>query len=122
MNNNDINIIVKFFFTLQLTNKLYHWTTESFARHKATDDFNTDILELTDKFVEVYIGIYNVKPNFSKIILFKELINDNDIVKIYSQFVTFLQNLDYLKNTDLLNIRDELLASLNKTLYLFRLK
>ena len=36
-------------------------------RHKATDDFNTDILELTDKFVEVYIGIYNVKPNFSKL-------------------------------------------------------
>jgi len=122
MNNNDINIIVKFFFTLQLTNKLYHWTTESFARHKATDDFNTDILELTDKFVEVYIGIYNVKPNFSKIILFKELINDNDIVKIYTQFVTFLQNLDYLKNTDLLNIRDEILGDLNQFLYLLTFK
>ena len=48
----EISEIVRFFFTLQLNIKMYHWNTTSYARHKATDDFGGKLLSLIDKFVE----------------------------------------------------------------------
>ena len=35
--------------------KIYHWNTTSYPRHKASDDLGGKILELTDKFVEIFI-------------------------------------------------------------------
>ena len=117
------NEIMKFFFTLQLLNKMYHLTTTSFARHKATDAFDDDIQKHIDKFAEVYIGRYNVKINITKLNFNPEFLSDDGIERLFINSVTYLENLDrFVSNTELLNIRDELLADVNKTLYLFRLK
>jgi hypothetical protein len=59
LNQEELNKIVKFFFTLQLSNKLYHWRTNSFARHKATCGFDDILPGLVDKFVEALIGHHN---------------------------------------------------------------
>ncbi len=118
----DFNQIIQFFFTLQLLTKLYHWNTTSFARHKATDSFGSDLSNLVDKFVEVYIGRYKIKPQVIKVNLNPEYLTDNGIVNLFEQTRKYLESMnDKITTSDLLNIRDELLAEVNKMLYLFTL-
>lgn len=116
------NEMIQFFFTLQLLNKLYHWNTTSFARHKATDDFNSKLLDLVDKMVEVFIGRYKLKPQINKINLNSEYLTDVGIINLYEQAKRYLESINNkISHSDLLNIRDELLAEVNKMLYLFTL-
>ena len=122
MSQQNLDQIVKFCFILQLTNKLYHWNTTSFARHKATDDFNSALLDFTDKFVEVYIGRYKVKPVVRGVKVEDRYLTDVGILEMYDIAKQFLQSFETMfKDTELLNIRDELLGCLNKTIYLFGL-
>ena len=121
MNQNIINSIVNFFFNLQFSMKLYHWNTTSYSRHKSSDSFMNKLLELTDKFVEVFIGRYNVKPLINSINTDDNIINDDGIVYLLTKSRTFLEELnDMIKDSELLNIRDELIAEINQTLYLFK--
>lgn len=118
----EFNEMIQFFFTLQLLNKLYHWDTTSFARHKATDAFGDTLGDLIDKFVEVFIGRYKIKPKVYKINLNPEYITDNGIITLFEQARKYLESLtNKITPNDLLNIRDELLAEVNKMLYLFTL-
>ena len=122
--------IIKVFFHMQHTIKLYHWQTIVFARHKATDDLLGSLSELIDKFIEVYIGRYQ-RPKFNKNLKINidELSDDDDdnnsavnMLKTYIKYMKY-ELPKYLDDddTDLCNIRDELLGDLNKTLYLFTL-
>lgn len=119
--------IIEMFFHMQLNIKLYHWQTRSFARHKATDELLTNLSSLIDEFIEVYIGRYK-RPNFEGGISIEvaELTDDNAKQLIDGYIVAMKNRLPkYLKkdsDTDLLNIRDEILSNLNKTLYLFTLE
>lgn len=123
MEQENLNKIVKIYFTLQLLTKLYHWNTTSYPRHKATDDFLGSFAGKIDRFTEVYIGRYKVKPIVSNIKLEDNFINDDGIVVLFEQFREFLNDLNnYGLGSDLLNIRDEILADINQALYLFRLK
>ncbi len=118
-----LNEIVSMCFTLQLLNKLYHWNTTSFARHKATDDFNSSLQSILDKFVEVYIGRYTVKPVVKKLRLDESNLSDEGIVRLFIAVREYLKTFEKkFTDTDLLNLRDELLANVNQTLYLFNLK
>jgi hypothetical protein len=118
----DINEIVRFLFTLQQLNKLYHWNTTSFARHKATDNFAGKLLEITDKFVEVFMGRYNLKPMVTSLNLKSEYLSDLGIVSLFEVTRRYLENMsNKITDSDLLNIRDELLSEVNVILYLFRL-
>ena len=117
------NEIVHFFFTLQMLNKLYHWNTTSYSRHKATDRFNEKFLELVDKFIEVFIGTYKMKPMLDEIQINNNYLSDNGIIMLFIFTRKYLNTFDqYIQSTDLLNIRDELLGEVNQTLYLFNLK
>ncbi len=119
----DFNDIVNFFFHLQILNKLYHWNTTSYARHKATDGFNERFLELVDKFTEVFIGTYNMKPNIEEIRINKDFLSDDGIKKLFIFTGKYLKSFDKMSLTsDLLNIRDEILGEVHQTLYLFNLR
>jgi len=117
--------IVKVFFHITTTIKLYHWQTTNFARHKATDSLHEALSELIDTFVEVYMGRYQrpVYQNGFKISI--QELTDDTVVGIIQEYIDYLKNdvPKYLKSsdTDLLNIRDEMLQNLNQTLYLFTL-
>ena len=118
--------IVNLMLTLRNQVKIYHWETKNFARHKATDELVDKLDDNIDKFVEVYIGKYG-RPNLggrtSRIMI--RNFNDRDAPILLKQAIDWLTSklptLLNAKDTDLLNIRDEILSDLNQTLYLFTL-
>jgi len=119
----SINNIVNFFFNLQFTMKLYHWNTTSYSRHKSSDSFIEKFMDITDRFVEVFIGRYKVKPLINNIITDVNIITDDGIIYLLNKSRDYLEKLnDTIKDSELLNIRDELLAEINQTLYLFTFK
>ena len=119
----NVNQLVKFFFTLQLTLKNYHWNTTSYARHKASDELGGKLSSLIDKFVELFIGRYKVKPSVGNIKIDSTYITEDGAVQLLNQAVIYLESLtNMIRDTDLLTVRDELLGEVNQTLYLYQLK
>jgi len=119
----DVNNITTFFFKLQLLNKVYHWNTTSYARHMATDRFNGTMQPLVDKFLEVIIGRYQLKPVVANVQLKDKYLTDAGIKEYFIKAKEYIQQLESItSDTELLNIRDELLAEINQTLYLFELR
>ena len=117
--------IVKFFFHMALNVKLYHWQTKSFARHKASHELFRSLLESIDEFVEVYSGRYK-RPQFGE--TFEIPVNeltDSTMTTVLREYADYLRTdlPKYIKSsdTDLLTIRDNMLSTINQTLYLFTL-
>lgn len=104
--------------------KIYHWQTLSYSRHIATNDLLPKLDTNIDQFVEVYIGKYG-RPIFKGKNSSIKLMNydDKDAPKFIKQAILFLtkQLPKHLSKDDseLLNIRDTILADLNQSLYLF---
>jgi len=106
---------------LQMQFKVFHWQTYSFSHHNAFGVLYAALNEKIDQFVETFQGIYgridfqgeifaldNLNP-----INFKEILDDQkSALKTYES---------YFSDSDLLNIRDEILGSLNQTSYLLTL-
>lgn len=118
-------IVVKFLSMLN-TVKLFHWNTKSFSQHKATDELYSELNGHIDKFVEVLLGKKENRINLleQKITLFDKYTTEDFKQKLYEyrDYLTVMETvLDPKKNTDLLNIRDEILATINQTIYLFTL-
>jgi len=116
--------IVNTFLEMLHTIKLYHWNTKKYPEHKATDELYEHLNEHIDRFVEIMLGkdasrIHNVQSRIYKCHnshQLKQKIHD------YQQFLINLnQHLDNKRDTDLLNIRDEILGDLNQFLYLLTL-
>ena len=122
-------IVVRF---LELSNtvKLYHWKTMSYATHKATDELYSKIGENMDTFVEVLLGKRGDRVHLGKIrhISLKDFNNVLDFKHEIEKFKSYLVSLDdkpalkTMSNSDLFNIRDELLGNLNQFLYLLTFK
>jgi hypothetical protein len=117
---------VNFFFQMREQIKLYHWQTKMYSRHKATDSVIDSLDENIDKYVEVYMGKYGrpkmtSRNNTTKV----QNLTETSIIKFIRQCITVL-NTSLVKglkpfDTDLLSIRDDMLADLNQLLYLFTL-
>ena len=109
--------------TLRNQMKLYHWQTKSYGRHKASDELVEELDSLTDKYIEAYSGAYqNINLTNTMNI---ELVNTCD--KTISSYLKankkiINETFDQIKDTELLNIKDELIGVIDKTIYLFRLE
>ena len=119
--------IVQFYLTLRNAIKVYHWNTKSYPRHKATDQFIDKFDTLTDRFVEVYIGRYGRNAALGKdMTLSLPALNEKFVVQYLEEarvwLSTKLPKMLKPEDTDLLNIRDEILAEIHQTLYLFTLE
>lgn len=115
--------IVCHMLTIRNQVKLYHWQTGSFARHKATDDLVGKLDELIDSFVETYMGKYG-RPKVSggiKLHNFSDLAARGFVAVQTKYLAKELPRKIGKDDTDLLNLRDEILGELNKVLYLFTL-
>jgi DNA-binding ferritin-like protein len=103
--------------------KLYHWKTQSFAQHKATDELYASLNQNVDRFIEVLLGkdTKRIQMMEKKI----DLIDPANVTEFktriyeYREFLTDM-NLHFSEKTDmdLLAIRDDLLADINQFLYL----
>jgi DNA-binding ferritin-like protein len=122
--------ITKNFLELLLVIKLYHWKTHSYAVHKATDDLYGELNTNIDKFVEVLLGKTSIRTNLlkQKTIQLIDLTSKGQLIQIVEKFKEYLVGLSNnkfmqqtMENTDLLNIRDEILSNLNQFLYLLTL-
>jgi len=129
-NNNVKNInekIVTMFLQMLNTVKLYHWKTTSYAQHKATDELYSNLNENIDKFVEVMLGKTGGRVNLTgkKSLPLLDYNDVNAFTKEINKYKEFMINMSiYIDNkeSDLLNIRDEILGDLNKFLYLLTFK
>jgi hypothetical protein len=118
---------IHFFFEMREQLKLYHWQTFMYARHKATDDVIKELDESIDLFVEVYMGKYG-RPNITRstnTVVIKNM-TEKTSVNFVKECISYLQTTltKSLKgsDSDLTNIRDEMLGKLHQLLYLFTLK
>jgi len=111
--------IVEIFLGILNTIKLYHWNTYSFAEHKATDELYMTMNRHIDKFVEIMMGKEDCRiPEFDKKIVFSNKVNFKSKIEQYREFLIHLSTvLDENKDTDLLNVRDEILGDINQFLY-----
>ena len=121
----DIN--VKNFLQFQLQLKILHWQTKGYARHIAFGE-TYDVLDgLIDNYVEVCMGKHGrfTLSNENKTITLENL-SDIKMVQFIQKFKLFLtsltNDLSPEEDTDLLNIKDEMLASVNKLAYLLTLE
>lgn len=115
--------IVSVFFNMRDQIKLYHWQTRSFAEHKATDDLVAALDTNIDKFVESYMGRYG-RPYIKKTLPVKNLTVTGIrafITRSDEWLASSLPRMLKKTDSDLLNIRDEILADLNQIKYLFTL-
>jgi DNA-binding ferritin-like protein len=117
---------IQFFFTMREQIKLYHWQTKSYSRHKATDMVIDSLDEHIDKYVEVYMGKYGRSRMTPKTAVTKVAnLSEKDAVGFIKTCIKVLQTtlVKHLQptDTDLVNLRDEMLADLNQLLYLFTL-
>ena len=117
---------IQFFFAMRSQIKLYHWQTRVYSRHKATDEVLEKLDQHIDQFVEVYIGKYGrPKMTGSSATTHVNNLSEKSIVGFIKKSIQVLQTVCVkgLKetDTDLFNIRDEMLADLNQLLYLFTL-
>ena len=122
--------IVTMFLQMLNTVKLYHWKTYSYAQHKATDELYSNLNENIDSFVEVMLGKTSGRVNLTgqKTLPLMDYTNVEDFKKTISQFKDFLtgmnkdNSINITANSDLLNIRDEILGNLNQFTYLLTFK
>jgi DNA-binding ferritin-like protein len=110
---------------IQLQFKFLHWQTYGDAKHRAYGEIYDSLGESIDTFAEAMMGKYG-RPDFESefSIMFQDIktMNIQDFLDGITEFlVGMTDQLDTRYDTDLLNLRDEMLAEINKLKYLLTL-
>ena len=120
-NSNEQQIIL-YFTEMINTIKIFHWKTTSYPTHKATDDLHASLSGHVDKFVETMLGKHGGRVSLThvKTIEFKDFSTIESFKSEINKYKQFMKNMDtmFASETDLLNIRDEILGDLNQFTYL----
>lgn len=118
--------IVLTFLEMLNTVKLYHWKTHSYPQHKATDELYSKLNDNIDSFVEIMLGKTGSRVNLTNV---KSLpLHDYNSLSPFKtkvdEYKKFLINMsadarvNITNNSDLLNVRDEILGNMNQFSYL----
>lgn len=105
--------------------RILHWQTKAYARHKAYGKTYDELGDLIDEFMEVHMGKYGRFELGGGAIQLKNLdeVDVGSSLNEYNDFlISFNEQLDSEKDSDLLNIRDEMMAKVNRLKYLLTLK
>ena len=110
----------------QILFKIYHWQTHSYAKHIASDNLHENITKHIDLIVESIQGDHNKRIKFTPECSLKlSNMNDVNMRTLLGDFKLWLET-DFTRAVSgskyLLNIKDEMMADVNKTLYLFSLE
>lgn len=103
--------------------KFFHWQTTSYARHQAYGGTYDALTGLIDNFVEILMGKYGRVPALPMKVYNR---NEKDCMTFIDETISFFIGMNGVLNpqtdSDLLNIRDEMLGEFNKLKYLLTLK
>ena len=130
VNQKEFDDLIKNMLEIQTLLKLYHWNTFSYSTHKATGDLYDSLSDRIDEYAEVMIGKSNGKyridmSDFNKLVI-KGASNNNQLASIIKLFIvdlnSFHSQLPSNFYSEVQNIKDEILADLDKFLYLLTLK
>jgi len=118
-------MIVTNLLTLHNQLKIHHWQTKSYAEHQALGGAYNEFSELIDEFVEVFMGKYGrieSKDGFKiELSNYKDISASDFVDKYINYLINELSKSLEETDTDLFNIRDEMLAQLHKLKYLLTL-
>jgi hypothetical protein len=119
-------IIVNLFLGALFQYKIFHWQTFSYAQHKAFDGIFESLEDTVDDFVEAFMGKYGrVNSGSGVFSISANNLEGNNFLQFTNNFIDFITNklpsMLNEKDTDLLNIRDEMLGDLNQLKYLLSL-
>ena len=99
---------------------IFHLQTSSYAMHAALNNYYDGIVDLIDKYVEVYQGRHGIITGYQPASQFLE--GDDQVLKYFMALQKFVDmNRQSLpQESDLNNIVDEILALVNSTIYKLR--
>ena len=123
-----MNIITNLL-TIQNQMRVFHWQTQkkpgSFAQHEAFGKAYEELDPLIDDFIEIFQGKNGAIMGRDGFTLKLMNLSDNT-EEVIDEYITFLretvgQSLEPDFDSDLLNIRDEMMAIFNQTKYRLRM-
>ena len=104
--------------------RILHWQTKKYARHNAYGMLYDMLNSKMDEFIECHMGKYGRVKAGAPIEL--KNMDDISISEFMDELVDFLIGMtgmyDAKMDSDLLNIRDEILGTVNKVKYLLTLE
>ncbi len=111
---------------IQIQWRFLHWQTFGDAKHRLYGEIYDGLGDLLDEFTETMMGKYG-RPEFDSefSIMFQDIstLNMQNFIDGITEFlVSMSDQLDSRYDTDLLNLRDEMLGLINKSKYLLTLK
>lgn len=118
---------VNFLLKTQVQFRIMHWQTKGFARHNAYGGIYDALDDLIDRYVEVAMGksgrfVLDETTGALTLTNLKDIKIIDYVQSIKAELMNLSNELDSTKDTDLLNIRDEMLAEVNKLAYLLTLE
>jgi hypothetical protein len=128
-NGNDTILFIKNTMNYLATIKMYHWTTDSYAAHKATDKFYSKLQDFMDSYVETSLGHHqNKKQLINKIhtIRVKNITSNSQLHTYTMEYKRELKNirnkLPDNKKSEMINVLDDILTEIDVLLYLLTLE
>lgn len=105
--------------------KIYHWQTYSFSQHESFGSAYDSLSEKIDQFVEVYQGVFGRVKAENGSFEFEVVNLTENFTETIDSWISYLRSFSedpqISQHSDLLNIRDEMLACVNKLKYLITL-
>lgn len=121
--NKSMETILKFFFKHQIELKLYHFQSNSYGGHKASDKYLTKFLDKVDTLMEILQGHVG-KINLQNISINAYQSNDQTINSILEKYIRDLEVFErsFKKYSDIQNIIQEMKADASQLIYLLTFK
>ncbi len=109
--------LTKFFLSVLCNIKVYHWSTRSFSRHKASDDLYKKMDGLVDRYMEVSMAHRRRQVREAK--MTTRQYKDYEIILYLRCVGNFLRKNKYKGRSELASIRDEMLEAISQAIYIF---
>ena len=121
-----LNTSVQKFLEIQAQLRILHWQTKGYSRHQAFGSTYDTLSDLTDTFVEVAMGKYgrfklDDETNTITLVNLSELKPEEMVNTVKNALIQYSEQFEPT-DTDILNIRDEMLGLFNKLSYLLTLE
>ena len=95
---------------------IFHWQTNSYAAHKALNEYYDEIIELVDGLVETYQGRYGIIRGYTSPATFKEDDQATTYFEALSKYVETVRN-SIPQDSYIQNEVDEVVRLIEETKY-----